>query len=218
MPERAGDDERDRHRDEEVAGEEAGQIVLEQMRGQIGHVGAEDHELAVRHVDHAHLAEDDRETERHQHEDGEQDQAGKALHRRRSSRARQANSRRTFDVLRREGSRVARESRRGAVERGPAVRARERCRGHDAEARLLVALRERIRLHQVGGLVDQVVLAVELAPCRRASCSTVMVLVDADVAFRRALELDAGRSRRDLVDVEASRPSRPSAFHSHGPR
>ena len=31
-----------------------------------------------------------------------------------------------------------------------------------------------------------------------------MVFVDADVTFRRALELDARRSRRDLVDVEAS--------------
>ena len=28
--------------------------------------------------------------------------------------------------------------------------------------------------------------------------------MDADVAFRRALEFDAGRSRRDLVDVEAA--------------
>ena len=32
----------------------------------------------------------------------------------------------------------------------------------------------------------------------------MMVFVDADVAFRRALELDARRSRRDLVDVEAA--------------
>ncbi len=34
----------------------------------------------MRHVDDAHLAEDDRKTERHQNVDGEQDQAGKALH------------------------------------------------------------------------------------------------------------------------------------------
>ena len=34
----------------------------------------------MRHVDDAHLAEDDRKTERHQHVDGKQDQACKALH------------------------------------------------------------------------------------------------------------------------------------------
>ena len=32
------------------------------------------------HVDHAHLAEDDRKTKRHQHVHGKQDQAGEALH------------------------------------------------------------------------------------------------------------------------------------------
>ena len=35
----------------------------------------------MRHVDHAHLAEDDREAEGHQHVDREQDQAGETLHR-----------------------------------------------------------------------------------------------------------------------------------------
>jgi hypothetical protein len=34
----------------------------------------------MRHVDDAHLAEDDRKTERHQHVNGKQDQACKALH------------------------------------------------------------------------------------------------------------------------------------------
>ena len=78
--ERAGGDERQHHREEEVAGEQAGQIVLEEVRRHPGDVGAEDHELAMRHVDDAHLAEDDRKPERHQHVDGKQDQAGKALH------------------------------------------------------------------------------------------------------------------------------------------
>lgn len=51
------------------------------MRAEISHIRAEDHELAVRHIDHAHLAEDDRQTERHEHVDREQNQAGEALHR-----------------------------------------------------------------------------------------------------------------------------------------
>jgi len=66
--------------DEEVAVEEARQIVLEQVRRHPGDVGAQNHEFAVRHVDDAHLAEDDRKTERHQHEHREQDQPGKTLH------------------------------------------------------------------------------------------------------------------------------------------
>jgi hypothetical protein len=79
--ERAGHDEGHDHRDEEVSAHESGRVILAEMRAQIGHVGAEDHELAVRHIDHAHLPEDDRETECHQHEDREQDEPGKALHR-----------------------------------------------------------------------------------------------------------------------------------------
>ena len=79
--ERARDDERDRHREKEVTAVQARKIGLEQVRGEIGHVGAEDHELPVRHVDHAHLAEDDRKSERHQKKDREQDQAGEGLHR-----------------------------------------------------------------------------------------------------------------------------------------
>ena len=64
------------HRDEEVAAEQArADRSGTACEHQTGDVGAEDHELAVRHVDDAHLAEDDRKTERHQHEDGEQDQA-----------------------------------------------------------------------------------------------------------------------------------------------
>ena len=70
---------------------------------------------------------------------------------------------------------------------------------------LLVALRERIGLDQIGGLVDQLVLAIGLGAADAGLRPEVMVFVDADVAFRRALELDARRSRRDLVDVEAAR-------------
>ena len=78
--ERPGRDEGQYHREEEVAGEQSGKIGLEEIRGHPGDVGAEDHELAMGHVDDAHLAEDDRKTERHQHVDGKQDQAREALH------------------------------------------------------------------------------------------------------------------------------------------
>jgi hypothetical protein len=79
-PERAGGQEGEHHRHEEVCAEQPGQPGLEVGGGQVGDVGAEDHELAMRHVDDAHLAEDDRQPERHEHEDGEQDQAREALH------------------------------------------------------------------------------------------------------------------------------------------
>jgi hypothetical protein len=53
---------------------------LKNPRGEKRHVGAEDHELPVRHVDHAHLPEDDGEPQRHQQEHRKQDQPGEALH------------------------------------------------------------------------------------------------------------------------------------------
>src|SRR5216683_4597753 len=71
-------------------------------------------------------------------------------------------------------------------------------------ALLLVTLGERIRLDQVGGLVEQLVLTVRLGAADAGLRPEVMVLVDADIAFRRTLELDAWRRGRDLVDVEAS--------------
>ncbi len=77
---RAGCDEGQDHRQEEVAAEQARQIGLEEIRGHPGDVGPEDHELAMGHVDDAHLAEDDRKPERHQDVDREQDQSRKALH------------------------------------------------------------------------------------------------------------------------------------------
>src|SRR5258708_22204438 len=55
-------------------------MALKEIRRQPGDVSTQDHELAMRHVDDAHLAEDDRKTERHQHVDGKQDQAREALH------------------------------------------------------------------------------------------------------------------------------------------
>jgi len=79
--ERTGGDERQYHRQKEVSAEQAREIGFKGRRGQIGDVGAEDHELAMRHVDDAHLAKDDGKAERHQYVDGKQDQASEALHR-----------------------------------------------------------------------------------------------------------------------------------------
>ena len=77
-------------------------------------------------------------------------------------------------------------------------------RGIGAKA-LLISLRERIRLHQVGGLVDEIVLAVGTGAADARLAPEMMVLMDANVAFRRSLELDAGRGRCHLVDVERAR-------------
>jgi hypothetical protein len=79
-PQCAGGNKGQGHRQEKISCEQRWQIGLEQVRRHPGDVGAQDHELAVRHVDDAHLAEDDRKAERHQHVDGKQDQARKALH------------------------------------------------------------------------------------------------------------------------------------------
>jgi hypothetical protein len=68
------------HRNEEIAAIQTGKSRFDEMRAQVGHVGAEDHELAMRHVDHAHLAKDDGKPERHEQEHREQDEAGEALH------------------------------------------------------------------------------------------------------------------------------------------
>src|SRR3954468_1985674 len=90
---------------------------------------------------------------------------------------------------------------------GRAVRARElQCAGNAADAAtgLLIALRERVRLDEIGRLVDQFVLAIGLGLADTGLGPEVVVLVNTHVAFRRALELHPGRSRRDLVDVEAA--------------
>src|ERR1700680_1413282 len=80
-------------------------------------------------------------------------------------------------------------------------------------AALLVALRERIGLHQVFCLVDEVVRTVGARASDTGLAPQVVVLVNAHVAFRRALELDAGRRRRDLVDIE-----RAGLFHCELPQ
>src|SRR4051812_5632005 len=77
-------------------------------------------------------------------------------------------------------------------------------RGIGAKA-LLISLGERIRLHQVGGLVDEIVLAVGTRAADARLAPEMMVLMDANVAFRSTLELDAGRRCRHLVDVERAR-------------
>ncbi len=70
-----------------------------------------------------------------------------------------------------------------------------------SRVRSLIALRERIRFDQVRSLVDQFVLAIELGLADAGLRPEVMVLVDADIALRCALELHTGRSGCDLVDV-----------------
>ena len=64
QPEEAGDEEghRQRDHDRDVAG---GDHLL----GEVGDEGADHEELAVRHVDHAHLAEGEREAERREQQD-----------------------------------------------------------------------------------------------------------------------------------------------------
>ena len=44
------------------------QELHEQLLRQVGRVGADHHQFAVRHVDHAHQPEDDRQAQRHQHQ------------------------------------------------------------------------------------------------------------------------------------------------------
>ena len=76
--------------------------------------------------------------------------------------------------------------------------------GDEARASLLAALWERIRLDQIGGLEHQIELAVELGATDPGLRPQMVVFMDPDVTFRRALEFHARRSRRDLVDVEAA--------------
>src|SRR4051812_3294675 len=69
---------------------------------------------------------------------------------------------------------------------------------------LLVALGEGIGLDQVG-LVDHLELAVLLRLADAGLAPEVMVLVHLDVTLGRILELDTGRRRDHLVDIEAAR-------------
>jgi hypothetical protein len=50
------------------------------VRKQVDGVGANGHELAMRHVDDTHLAEDDGQAQAHEQQHGKQAQPGKALH------------------------------------------------------------------------------------------------------------------------------------------
>ena len=85
------------------------------------------------------------------------------------------------------------------MERRPATRAR----GDGLTRRdLLVALGERIGLHQLRGLVDDVILAVGAGAPDAGFAPEMMVLVDTHIPFWRAFELDARLRRGHLVDVE----------------
>jgi hypothetical protein len=71
-------------------------------------------------------------------------------------------------------------------------------------ALLLVALGERIRLDQILGLVNQLELTIELGATDPGLGPQMVVFMDPHVTFRRTLEFDTRRGRRDLVDVEAA--------------
>ena len=68
--------ERDRDRDQHVGVEGAGQVRAEQVLHHVGRVGADHHQLAVRHVDDAHQAVGDRQAERDQQQDRAEADAG----------------------------------------------------------------------------------------------------------------------------------------------
>ncbi len=55
-PGRAGGEESEDDRHQQIDRVEVGQKSLEQIGRQVGHLGAQDHELAVRQFDHAHLS------------------------------------------------------------------------------------------------------------------------------------------------------------------
>src|SRR6266705_4654677 len=96
-------------------------------------------------------------------------------------------------------------ARRGCYRRGlKRPRRKSVLESERAKAVSLIALGEGIRLDEVGGFVNQFVLAIELGLADARLRPQVMIFVNADVAFRRTLELDAWRGGRNLVDVEAS--------------
>jgi hypothetical protein len=71
-----GGHEGHRHGRHQVPVERPGQVFLEQPLHDVGGVGADHHQLAVGHVDHAHQAVGDGQAQRHQQEDGAQTDAG----------------------------------------------------------------------------------------------------------------------------------------------
>jgi hypothetical protein len=61
-----------RHRSQQIPVKRAGQVLLEHALHHIGGVGANHHQLAVGHVDHAHQPVGDGQAQRHQQQDGAQ--------------------------------------------------------------------------------------------------------------------------------------------------
>ncbi|OIQ69574.1 hypothetical protein GALL_488240 [mine drainage metagenome] len=122
---RPGSEERQYHREKKIAAKQARKVRLKEIRCHPGNVGAKDHELAMRHVDHAHLAEDDCKTERHQHVDGKQDQARETLH---DEDGAQITNRVVAEHRCPPSGKVPRRryTRRGGLERGLTIHARER--------------------------------------------------------------------------------------------
>ena len=77
-----GHREGERNRHEKINSHPLGQMRLEELRCQVGHVGAKRHQLAVGHVDHAHQPEHDRQADRHQQQNREQADSVEHLHHR----------------------------------------------------------------------------------------------------------------------------------------
>ncbi|MNI90073.1 hypothetical protein D3C73_1475550 [compost metagenome] len=57
--------------DEEVGRHQPGRVLLDQFGTEIGAIGAHRQELAMGHVDDAHLAKDDRQAQGHQQQHAE---------------------------------------------------------------------------------------------------------------------------------------------------
>src|SRR5690554_4161058 len=164
----------------------------EQVGGHVGDVGTENHELPVRHIDDPHLAEDDGQAQGHENKDRKQNQTGKPLH---GKDRGQLGGR----EIREHGPSSGDMNRDGGT--GGARPAPRRVR---AGARLLVTGGERIGLHQLFGLVDNLELAVTLGLANAAGGPQVVVFMDAHVAFRRAGQLDLWRGGTYLVDIEGA--------------
>jgi hypothetical protein len=79
-PDAGSQEERHDDGENEVRVEQPGRKGLAQDGQTVGRVGADGEEVAVRHVDDAHLPEDDGEAERHQQQDTEVAQAIEPLH------------------------------------------------------------------------------------------------------------------------------------------
>src|SRR5690554_7284033 len=69
---------------------------------------------------------------------------------------------------------------------------------------LLVTFRERIGLHQVGGLVDHVILTIEAGMADAQLAPQMMVLVDLDVALGGGCQFDVGRGDRKSTRLNSS--------------